>query len=50
MLKCPNLCFNGRVQSFPDETKALYNLVNCPYCKGRGEVLEKDYNKINKLI
>lgn len=49
-VKCPNVCSNGLVKSFSDKTTALYEMVECEFCEGKGFVNKKDYDRINKLI
>ena len=46
---CPNYCFNGMVKIFQDE-KALYDLVKCPYCKGKGTVSENESKRIEAIL
>lgn len=46
---CPNLCFNGMVKIF-DYERALYDLVKCPYCKGKGKVTEQEAKRIDTLL
>lgn len=46
---CPNLCFNGMVKTFEYE-RSLYDLVKCPYCKGRGKVSKKEAKCIDALL
>lgn len=46
---CPNLCFNGMVKVFEYE-RALYDLVKCPYCKGKGKVTEQEAKRIDALL
>lgn len=50
MIKCPNNCQYGKVKYYSDKRKALFELVNCPYCRGKGEVPKDQYDKINKTI
>jgi hypothetical protein len=46
---CPNLCFNGMVKTYEYE-RALYDLVKCPYCKGKGKVSQNEANRIDALL
>lgn len=46
---CPNLCFNGMVKVFEYE-RALYDLVKCTYCKGKGKVTEQEAKRIDALL
>jgi hypothetical protein len=46
---CPNLCFNGMVKIYEYE-HALYDLVKCPYCKGKGKVSQNEANRIDALL
>ena len=46
---CPNLCFNGMVKIYEYE-RALYDLVKCPYCKGKGKVSQNEANRIDALL
>lgn len=48
-VSCPNLCFNGMVKIFEYE-RALYDLVKCPYCKGKGKVTEQEAKRIDTLL
>lgn len=50
MVKCPNNCYNGKVKHYSDKIKALFELVTCPYCRGKGEVPKEQYDRINKSI
>jgi hypothetical protein len=49
LVRCPNLCFDGKIKTYYDSS-ALFNLNNCPYCKGKGKVNIIEANKINKLL
>jgi hypothetical protein len=46
---CPNLCFNGMVKIYEYE-RALYDLVKCPYCKGKGKVTKNEASRIDALL
>ena len=46
---CPNLCFDGMVKIYEYE-RALYDLVKCPYCKGKGKVSQNEANRIDALL
>lgn len=46
---CPNLCFNGMVKIYEYE-RALYDLVKCPYCKGKGKVSKNEATRIDALL
>jgi hypothetical protein len=46
---CPNLCFDGMVKTYGYE-RALYDLVKCPYCKGKGKVSQQESKRINALL
>lgn len=50
MIRCPNYCIDGKVKHYPNTDIALYNMVKCPYCKGKGKVTEQEAIKINKEI
>jgi hypothetical protein len=49
VVSCPNLCFNGMVKIYEYE-RALYDLVKCPYCKGKGEVTEAKSKEIEGVL
>jgi len=46
---CPNFCFDGMVKIHECE-RALYDLVKCPYCKGKGKVSQNEANRIDALL
>ena len=46
---CPNLCFDGMMKIYVYE-RALYDLVKCPYCKGKGKVSQSEANRIDALL
>ena len=46
---CPNLCFNGMVKIY-EYQRALYDLVKCPYCKGKGKVSKQEAIRIDALL
>jgi len=50
MVRCPNMCNDGRVKHAPDSTKALYITIICPYCKGTGEVTELQAKQIDAIL
>ena len=49
-VQCPNMCDDGKVRHYPDKTIALYNMITCPYCKGKGEVTEQQARRINSML
>ena len=49
-VRCPNICFEGQIKHFPDQTKALFHMIKCPYCKGTGKVSEERAIQINLTI
>lgn len=38
--KCDN-CINGYVKFYPNTTRALYDLIICPECKGTAKISVK---------
>ena len=50
LVECPNMCISGKVKHHQSATQALYDLVNCPYCKGEGEVTKEEAKRIDALI
>lgn len=46
---CPNLCFDGMIKIY-EYKRALYDLVKCPYCKGRGKVSKNEATIIDTLL
>ena len=50
IIKCPNNCFDGKVKYYSDDSKALYDLVKCHVCKGKGELTKKEYDRKTKQI
>lgn len=46
---CPNLCFDGMVKIY-EYQRGLYDLVKCPYCKGKGKVSKQDAIRIDTLL
>jgi len=48
-VKCPNMCHNGLVKQ-SDSTRALFSLVTCFCCRGKGEVKEEDYQMLNSKL
>jgi hypothetical protein len=49
-VRCPNMCDSGQIKHYPDSTKALYINIECPYCRGAGNVDEKRAKAINVMI
>lgn len=49
LVRCPNMCFNGVVKQM-DNTRALFSLVTCTCCRGRGVVPEKDYKRLESKL
>ena len=49
VVTCPNRCFNGMVKVHEYE-RALYDLVKCPYCKGKGEVTQNRAKEIEAIL
>ena len=47
---CPNMCNNGLVKHFPDSEKALYVMVKCQFCKGRGYIHKSQKSTIEAMI
>lgn len=50
LVRCPNLCSEGRVKYYPDPDRALYDLVPCTDCKGMGMVTPEQAVRILKSI
>ncbi len=48
-VKCPNMCHNGLVKC-TDSTRALFSMVTCNCCRGKGVVNENDYQILNSKI
>lgn len=44
------MCFEGKVKHYPDPSKALYDLVKCPYCNGKGVVPKEKLDLIESQI
>jgi len=43
---CPNKCNNGYVKHYPESDKALFIVIKCPICKGKGNIDESQKSKI----
>lgn len=50
IIKCPNLCLNGKVKQYSNPQSALYDLVDCKYCEGLGAVPINKAEEIDKQI
>ena len=50
LVKCPNNCQEGKTKHYPDSKKALYDLVDCKFCKGKGTVPESELKSIEQSI
>jgi len=50
VVKCPNNCQQGKTKHYADNKKALYDLVNCRFCKGKGTVSESELKSIEQSI
>ena len=50
VVKCPNNCQQGKTKHYPDNRKALYDLVNCRFCEGKGTVSESELKSIEQSI
>jgi hypothetical protein len=48
-VKCPNMCNNGLVKHH-DSTRALFSLVTCTCCRGKGVVNENDFEMLNSKL
>ena len=49
-IACPNMCHSGMVKHFPDSDKALYSMVKCSFCNGKGIIKESDKSRIEASI
>ena len=49
-IACPNMCHSGLVKNYPDSDRALYSMIKCPYCKGKGNIKESDKTRIESSI
>lgn len=47
---CPNMCQNGYTRHFPDSEKALYVMVKCQFCKGRGYIHKSQKSRIEAML
>ena len=50
LVRCPNMCCAGKVQHYPDASRALYDMVTCPDCHGKGEVTPERATQILKSM
>ena len=50
VVKCPNNCQQGKTKHYLDNKKALYDLVNCKFCKGKGTVSGSELKSIEQSI
>lgn len=50
LVRCPNMCLDGSVKHYPDPSKALWELVKCPFCKGEGDVTKEEAEKIEEKL
>jgi hypothetical protein len=48
-VKCPNMCHSGMTKILMYD-RALYDMVKCPYCKGKGIVSKEEAKKIDALL
>lgn len=49
-VQCPNKCLNGKVKYYSDPNIALFDLVNCKYCNGDGEVSKEKEKEILNIL
>ena len=50
VVRCPNFCLDGMVKTFYNSEKALFDLVKCPHCKGKGKVSYQESKIIEKKL
>ncbi len=49
MVRCPNFCLEGKVKVSSGD-RSLFDLTNCPYCKGKGNVTKREFETITKKL
>ena len=40
----------GMFKYYPDKTRALFMMKSCKFCKGKGKVNRKEFDKIKKEL
>lgn len=48
-VKCPNMCHAGMTKIIMHD-RALYHMVECQYCKGKGIVSKEEAKRIDALL
>lgn len=49
LVRCPNYCNDGQIKIL-DYDGALFAVINCPYCNGKGKVTKNKALEIDKLL
>lgn len=50
LVKCPNICFNGKVYKQPSIESSVSMLVNCGLCRGNGVIKASDMERAKKWL